>query len=232
MLPLILLAPAAEPAFTLPATSQQVLISVTSSWTATTGILMAYQRDSSGAWTSPDGLSTTMVVGKSGLGWGTGLHPAGLEGPVKREGDGRAPAGVFHLGTAMGYAPTASFAWPYQPSGDDTRCVDDTASSSYNQVVGAETPVSWTSAETMRRTDGLYELLVLVGHNEARVAGDGSCIFLHVWRAASKATVGCTAMSKDALERIVAWLDPAAEPLLVQLPKDAYGTRISAWGLP
>jgi zinc D-Ala-D-Ala dipeptidase len=51
-----------------------------------------------------------MVVGRNGLAWGIGVVPTddaqvrSESAPVKREGDGRAPAGIFALSTAFGYA--------------------------------------------------------------------------------------------------------------------------------
>ena len=64
------------------------------------------------------------------------------------------------------------------------------------------------------------------------IPGAGSCIFLHVWRAADQGTVGCTAMAHDALEELIIWLNPDAEPRLVQLPAAERATWRAAWALP
>src|SRR6266702_1525139 len=55
----------------------------------------------------------------------------------------------------------------YTRSGETTRCVDDPASTRYNQIVDG--PGDWKSAEVMRRADGLYDWVIVVGHNAARV---------------------------------------------------------------
>jgi hypothetical protein len=39
-------------------------------------------------------------------------------------------------------------------------------------------------------------------------------------------------MAVDQIQETVRWLDPAKEPLLVQLPEPEYERRREAWGLP
>jgi D-alanyl-D-alanine dipeptidase len=178
-------------------------------------------------------------VGRAGLGWGTGLHDgAPLDGPTKREGDGRAPAGVYRLSSAFGYAAAGEVPWirlPYFPSDASIECVDDLRSRHYNRRVDRDTipQPDWSSHEEMRRTDALYEWGVWVDHNSSPPApGGGSCIFLHVWAGPGVATSGCTSMAAENLREVLAWLDPRARPVLVQLPRDAYGALRTAWELP
>ena len=72
-----------------------------------------------------------------------------------------------------------------------------------------------------------------VGHNDRPVVpGGGSCIFLHLRSGPESVTAGCTALDAAPLERLLAWLDPAARPVLVQLPEGEYRARAAAWGLP
>lgn len=79
----------------------------------------------------------------------------------------------------------------------------------------------WASVERMKRRDHLYELGLIVKHNtEPAVAGKGSAIFLHLWRSPGAPTLGCTAMDKQELIRLLTWLDPAKHPLLVQASKE------------
>jgi L,D-peptidoglycan transpeptidase YkuD (ErfK/YbiS/YcfS/YnhG family) len=181
------------------------------------------------------------VVGRAGTGWGRGLHgdgaPAGRPGPVKVEGDGRAPAGAFRVLRAFGYepAPPAGTALPYQAVGASWRCVDDPASAFYNDILDADqVEVDWTSAETMRRADDLYRWVVELDHNaasgDAPTPGAGSCIFLHRWAGPDDVTAGCTALAEPALVELLAWLRPGA--VYVLLPRAERAALASAWGLP
>lgn len=168
------------------------------------------------------------------MGWGRGLHLDMEDGnPIKQEGDGRAPAGIFTLGTAFGYG--ADFAenpsLSYRQSTASDYFVDDPKSSHYNQWVrwpsggrgenksqGSKAP--WVSAERMRRDDELYEFGVVVAHNmNPPQPGAGSAIFLHVWRGPAKPTAGCTAMEREELVRLLAWLDSSKHPVLLQFPR-------------
>jgi L,D-peptidoglycan transpeptidase YkuD (ErfK/YbiS/YcfS/YnhG family) len=81
----------------------------------------------------------------------------------------------------------------------------------------------------MRRTDGQYQLGLVVQHNPANVPGSGSCIFLHVWRGLGSGTAGCTAMPIEVLNGLLAWMRRA---VLVQLPIGVYREVQGGWGLP
>ena len=71
----------------------------------------------------------------------------------------------------------------------------------------------------MRRKDALYTWVIDVAHNPSRVPGEGSCIFLHVWKDADSPTVGCTAMPEPAAPQACSpQLDPAQKPTFVLLP--------------
>jgi hypothetical protein len=221
------------------ARAEQLVVVVTADWRASDGQLRRFERARPAAPWQPVGEPVAVVVGKGGLGWGAGLEPRprgpGLDGPDKREGDGRAPAGRFALGGVTGYdeAPPAGSRLAYRQATPALRCVDDVAASaSYNRVVAAPAgaPPSWASDEAMRRDDELYRLTVFVGHNPARTPGAGSCVFLHVWRRPGAPTIGCTAMALPALRTLVMWADSSAQ--LVQLPRPVYRRLAAAWSLP
>ena len=115
-----------------------------------------------------------------------------------------------------------------------TDCVDDTASVHYNTVVNRDAVplVDWQSAEHMRKV-GQYRLGVIVGYNaQPPVKSRGSCIFFHIWAGPRSTTVGCTALDARELERLVAWLDPRARPVVVQVPAAVYSLMRIEWGLP
>jgi L,D-peptidoglycan transpeptidase YkuD (ErfK/YbiS/YcfS/YnhG family) len=219
-----------------PAQASQLLVVTTATWDTTGGALRRYARDGDGAWRA-EGAPVPVVVGRTGLAWGIGLAPDAAGEPEKREGDGKAPAGAFPLGTAFGFAPNAAAVGtrlPYLPLVSSVECVDDVASTHYNRIVdrGRVPRVDWTSSERMRSIDQ-YRLGVAVDYNVAPpVAGRGSCIFLHVWSGPASSTAGCTAMPEPALSELVRWLDPERRPVLVQLTDAAYARRRSAWRLP
>ncbi len=166
-------------------------------------------------------------LGRSGLGWGLGIVDIAHDKnePVKKEGDGRAPAGVFPLTKLFGYATQPKdLKMPYLQATDDLVCVDDSTSPNYNRLVyGDKTAKSF---EKMYREDGLYRFGVVVGHNQKALKGRGSCIFLHIERFRGAPTAGCTSMSKKNLQSIVHWLDMSKTPILIQLPKK-YASSVS-----
>jgi D-alanyl-D-alanine dipeptidase len=221
----------------IPSDTKLVITSVTADWDAVPTQLAVYRRDANGVWKRER--SWLGVVGHTGLAWGKGLHgngvPADQSGPAKIEGDGKAPAGVFSLDGSYGYgkAPPANTTLPYTQVDSSWKCVDDADSQRYNQIVDADQVAKdWKSAEEMKRRDALYTWVITVGHNPERMPGEGSCIFLHVWRTAAEGTVGCTAMDKADIEALLAELDPADRPVLVQLPAPLYDELTGAWQLP
>lgn len=212
----------------------QAIVVTTRDWSAEQGTAQRYARDAGHHWQKV-GDPFPVVVGKTGLGWGRGLaDTAGLAGPRKREGDGKAPAGVFSLTSAFGYEPAANTRLPYLPLSDTIECVDDGKSAHYNELVdSAKTAKDWDSTEHMHRPDELYHLGVYVAHNtRPAIPGAGSCIFLHIWRGSDQGTVGCTAMERSDIEMLLAWLDPRKSPVLMQMPKPQYDEQRSAWGMP
>ena len=91
--------------------ARQLVVVTTADWNVDHGTLRRFERDG-GTWHAV-GEPQPVLIGRSGSAWGIGLHPPPSDGPVKREGDGRSPAGVFAIGEAFGYAPTARTALPY-----------------------------------------------------------------------------------------------------------------------
>ena len=226
-----------EPMTVLEACRQIVLVT-TPSWNAPQGRLQRWERASAQSPWTQAGEKIRVVVGRNGLAWGRGLLPLAADhrpGPRKREGDGRSPAGIFALPEAFGFAPRSEACrfvrLPYRQLTPDTECIDDALSRSYNRMVqGGQR--DWSSSEKMRQV-ALYRWGAWVSHNDAPPQGGaGSCIFLHIWKDARSGTAGCTAMPEADLKALLAWLDPAASPVLVQLPRQERENVRQAWGLP
>lgn len=218
--------------------SRQCLVVISRDWNAKTALLRAYERKNSRSAWQIHGPQIPVVLGKTGLAWGRGLaKPDGERLPIKREGDNKAPAGIFRFGPAFGYAPARLARWvklPYLPLTKQIEGVDDPRSRSYNQLVDRAKVrrVDWRTSEQMLREDNLYKWGVLVKHNTPSQPGAGSCIFLHIWKNPTNPTAGCTAMSEQNLVRLLGWLDPAARPLLVQMPRQEYDAFRARFILP
>lgn len=217
--------------------ARQLMLVTTADWNATQGTLRTYVRNESG-W-QPVGDAAAVTIGRSGSAWGLGLQPV-QPGADKHEGDGRAPAGVFHIGTAFGYADSASTALAYAAMSESHYCVDVSGSPLYNRIVDAREVGAAAvagSTEPMRRDihangDQRYKLGFVIEHNPDGRAGAGSCIFAHVWNAAGEPTSGCTAMAEPVLQRLLAWLRPEQHPIYVLLPESEYARLHAQWQLP
>jgi len=224
----------------LPAACRQLLLCLAADGEATGARLQRFARPPAGPWQAV-GAVVPVTLGRAGLAWGRGLQAPVAGGlPDKREGDGRAPAGVFAISELFGSAaPDSAFAraarLPYRQATADLKAIDDPASAYYNRIVdqSAVARPDWASCEEMLRADQRYAIGAVVAHNAAPpLPGAGSCIFLHVWAAPGVPTAGCTAMGLAEMSEITGWLDGAAAPVLVQLPLAEYERRREAWGLP
>ncbi|WBX94711.1 L,D-transpeptidase family protein [Pseudoxanthomonas mexicana] len=218
--------------------ARQLVLVVTDGWDATTGTLQRFElRD--GRWQAAS-MPSPISVGRNGAAWGLGLHPAPSGGPQKQEGDGRAPAGVFTLGEAFGYAGEAATAMPYRPMQATSYCIDVPDSPLYNRIIDTRTEgeaAAKGSTEPMRldlhnNGDPRYREGLVIGHNPTATPRAGSCIFAHLWRTPGEPTAGCTAMAAETMDGLLAWLRPDAWPVFVLLPRAEYERLAQDWRLP
>jgi len=114
----------------------------------------------------------------------------------KREGDGATPLGTWPIRAALlrpdRVAPLTT-ALPWRWLREQDGWCDGADDSAYNRPVRHP---HGASAERLWREDALYDVIVILGHNDAPpVAPLGSAIFLHCWRDGA-ATEGCVAIPK------------------------------------
>jgi len=205
--------------------SDQLVVVITEGFDSPSAFMQRYVKHKNRF--EPMGLQQKVNIGRNGLGWGIGKYRLkhADNDPLKYEGDGKAPAGIFELATAFGYATSVQSKMPYLRASHNLICVDDSKSPAYNQLIHITSQQSLKSFEWMRRDDNLYALGVTVLHNRAAVPQRGSCIFLHIQRAEDAPTSGCTSMPYDTLKLLLAWLDPQKDPLLIQIPR-AYCSQV------
>ena len=93
---------------------------------------------------------------------------------------------------------------PMQHIRPDDGWSDDARDRNYNRPVTHPYPAS---AEQLWRPDGLYDLVVVLDHNERpRVRGHGSAVFIHIARPDMAPTAGCIALRPRDLVRLLALL--------------------------
>jgi L,D-peptidoglycan transpeptidase YkuD (ErfK/YbiS/YcfS/YnhG family) len=138
------------------------------------------------------GMAFTCALGWSGIGM------------RKREGDGATPSGrylalrAFWRNDRLARPRTAL---ALAPIGRSAGWCDDPGDRNYNKPVTLPYP---TSAESMRRKDRLYDIVVDLSWNRVPILkGKGSAIFLHVAAEAYGPTQGCIALSRENLRKLL-----------------------------
>ncbi|HKY82004.1 MAG TPA: L,D-transpeptidase family protein [Sphingobium sp.] len=125
----------------------------------------------------------------------------------KREGDGRTPLGTWPIRAVLlrrgkGPAPALTLPWRWIREGDGWS--DDPADPAYNRPV--HLPRAY-SAESLIRHDDAYDVIVILGHNDAPpVSGQGSAIFFHL--SEGRPTAGCVAVERDDMLALLPRLSP------------------------
>jgi len=127
----------------------------------------------------------------------------------KREGDGATPRGIFPFRQVFYRAdklsqPRSSLS--LTPIARDDGWCDAPGDRNYNKLVKHPYP---SSAEHMWRNDGLYDVVVVIGHNDSPVVPEaGSAIFMHVAPIDGTPTTGCVALARDDLLALLAEINP------------------------
>jgi len=223
--------------FEIPGPTQQCIVGIAKDWDSSRVTLTAYEKEGR-SWVKRLG-PWEGRLGREGLVWGRGLHPLPDGGPSKREGDWRAPAGVFRIGGAWGYDATIRKhpKLAYRRITARDLWVEDSKSPSYNRhlVLDHDPATAWEKKQQMRQNDHAHSLKLFIAHNAPpRVTpGAGSAIFFHIWRGGgSKPTAGCTTLSEERLRALIAWIDPTRQPVYVLLPEAEYDRHRGDWKLP
>ena len=148
--------------------------------------------------------SCPCVIGQGGL----------IAATDKREGDGATPMGDWAIRGVLlrpgriTSNPLLTLPWRWIRENDGWS--DDPADPAYNRPVRLP---RCTSHERLARDDQAYDVIVVLGHNDAPpVPGMGSAIFFHQWvigaNGAPKPTEGCVAVAPDSMRAILPMLHP------------------------
>lgn len=147
-----------------------------------------------------EGRTVRCAIGKAGA----------IAAADKREGDDRSPAGTWVM-REVWYRPDVyqdgpTTALPLHATRLDDGWCDAPDDPNYNRPVRLPYPAS---AERMWRDDHVYDLVVILGHNDdPPVPGLGSAIFMHLAREGYPGTEGCVALARADLEAVLAAAQP------------------------
>jgi len=120
----------------------------------------------------------------------------------KREGDGCTPIGAWPIRGVLlrpGKVEAKGIRLPWRWVRAQDGWSDDPADAAYNRPV--RLPRSF-SAESLIRGDDAYDIIVVLGHNDAPpVPGQGSAIFFHL--SEGRPTAGCVAIDRGDMLRLL-----------------------------
>ena len=227
----------------VPTNCTQAIIGIADGWNSSQVTLSVVEKNSKGEWVRVLGPYQGRL-GRNGLIWGLGLHSNARGASIKKEGDGRSPAGVFDVGGLWVTHKTPvkhHSSIPYVKVGPNDLWITNTNDARYyNRHVRLDHPAKteWELKEQMRQTDYPHSIKMLICHNTPErkggvQVGRGSSIFFHIWRNEGKSpTAGCTSMEEKNLRTIIARLNPQRHPVYILLPRAEYAALRKSWRLP
>jgi L,D-peptidoglycan transpeptidase YkuD (ErfK/YbiS/YcfS/YnhG family) len=199
------------------ASANKLVLVVADTLSSNTAQLQRFTRASPQSPWQADGGGLTALVGRNGMAWGYAFRGHARPGePVKTEGDKRAPAGFYRIGSSFGFAASARPGHLHIREG--TVCVDDAASSAYNTISSRTRVGPKVHGENMWRVPD-YRHGLLVDYPSSRAARGGSCIFIHLWMPNKTGTGGCVALPEPQLTRLQDFAQGGA--VLAVLPRQA-----------
>jgi L,D-peptidoglycan transpeptidase YkuD (ErfK/YbiS/YcfS/YnhG family) len=160
-------------------------------------ILVETQAGETRGWVSLGGLRFRCAVGRGGV----------VE--TKVEGDGGTPVGRFPIRRLL-YRPdrlrALTLRIPMQPLSPSDGWCDDPADANYNRPVTLPYPARH---ERLWREDAIYDLVLVIGHNDAPVVpGSGSAVFMHLAQPDFRPTDGCVALARADLIKLLETAEP------------------------
>ena len=200
---------------------RQAIVVTAKDWRTTVATLRAYERRD-GQWVEVIG-PTRAMLGAAGM----------IPAQRRLQGTGETPAGTFAIpfafgrkknpGTALPYTRIdRNDTWPYWPK--------DAATYNLLQTAPIDTSRHGRYVEHLWDMGRQYDYVAVMDYNlprgaittgpdgvrRAAIPADtrkGGGIFLHVSK--GEPTAGCIAVNERTMKRILRWLDPAANPVII-----------------
>lgn len=179
--------------------NRQLILVTTSKSRSSSVIVQTFSRNKLGKWKRE--LLTYGITGKYGL------------TRNKHEGDKKAPAGKYTITKAFGRYVNPGTRLSYHRITKNDVWVDNVRSRYYNTLQSMNKVHQYSEKMNIPQ----YDYGFVINYNTKRIRGKGSAIFFHIAR--GNYTMGCTAVSKSNVVKILKWLDPKKKPVIIQSPQ-------------
>ncbi|MFX3616799.1 MAG: L,D-transpeptidase [Sporolactobacillus sp.] len=185
-----------------PIENSRQLILVTAKGYETSQVkIQTFSRNPSGKWKRQ--LCIPGIIGKYGF----------AETGQMQEGGLKSPQGLFNISQAFGRWANPGTKLLYHLITPDDVWVDNVESPNYNTMQSLH--LTGESSEKMYIPQ--YDYGFVINYNTVeRIPGKGSAIFFHIDDHCSDYTAGCTAVSRNEIVKILKWLDPGQNPIIIQ----------------
>lgn len=182
--------------------NKQLILVTSNGYNTSNAEIRTFERNSEGKWVPV--LTTKGYIGKYGF----------AKEKDMKEGGKKSPIGKYTIGTAFGRNANPGTKLNYRKITADDVWVDDPKSKLYNTWQSKKkTNGQWKSAENMNISAYTYGFVI--NYNTKRTPYKGSAIFFHI---GNSYTLGCTATSETNVKKILKWLDPKKNPVIIQTP--------------
>ncbi|MFW0796151.1 L,D-transpeptidase family protein [Gordonia sp. CPCC 205515] len=175
-------------------TSQMIVVTAPKA-SDTTATLTAFERGADGTWKPVIG-PTKAFLGSQGMG-------------EPKDNVPRTPQGTFALDKAFGRLANPGTKMPYTKVDRQDWWDSNMKSPTYNTMVRQPKSPGGDS-ENLYDSGPVYDYAVNIAHNPQRTPGKASAMFLHVTN--NQPTLGCVAIDKESMRKVLVWLDPAKHP--------------------
>lgn len=177
-------------------TSQMIVVSAPKA-TDTTATLTAFERGADKSWKPVPGLGPTKAfLGSLGMG-------------EPKDNVYRTPQGTFPLDQAFGRLANPGTKMPYIKVDRQDWWDSNMKSPTYNTHV-RQVASPGGDSENLYDSGPVYDYAVNMAHNPQRTPGKASAMFLHVTN--GEPTMGCVAIDKEIMRKVLVWLDPSKSP--------------------
>ena len=202
--------------------SSQVIVVTAANTRTSYAKVRAYEKQTDGTW------STVIDATPARLG-----YSGSVKASARRQGTGKTPIGTFSIVTTFGRLADPGTRMPYVKfDRNDAWTYNPQSPSTYNLFQMADR--SWRSfgdnVEWLWRYGSQYNYVAVLDYNlpkgEVRTGADGvrraenpadttkgGGIFLHVSN--GKVTAGCIAIPQAQMAKVMRWIDPAKQPVVV-----------------